>query len=75
MMQYLPLIKTGIPPYPNYGLEAVSGFQLVITLPFAGIITTYFSKKTSNIYLPAFINAGFIAMYIVVNQAVQYLPK
>ncbi|PKM95066.1 MAG: alpha/beta hydrolase [Firmicutes bacterium HGW-Firmicutes-1] len=75
LMQYVPAITTGIAGFPNFTLEAIVGFQFIVTLPFAGIIATYFSKKTSNIYLPAFINAGFITMYVVIGQAIHYFPK
>lgn len=75
LMHYIPAVINGTPGFPNYNLEAVVGFQFIVTLPFAGIIATYFSKKTSNIYLPALINAGFITMYVVIGQAIHYFPK
>lgn len=75
LMQYIPAITTGTPGFPNFTLEAVVAFQFIATLPFAGVIATYFGEKTSNIYLPAFINAGFITMYVVVGQAIHYFPK
>lgn len=75
LMQYVPCFTTGIPGYPGFTLESVVAFQFVVTLPFTGIITTYLSKKTSNIYLPALINAGFITMYVVIGQAIHYYPQ
>jgi len=63
---------TGEATFANYTLEAIVGIQFIVMLPFSGVITTYFNKKTGTIYVSSFINSIFITAYIIVGQAVHY---
>ncbi|MCF8018019.1 MAG: alpha/beta hydrolase [Vallitaleaceae bacterium] len=65
---------TGEATFANYTLEAIVGIQFIVMLPFSGIITTYFNKKTGTVYVSSLINSIFITAYIIVGQAVHYFP-
>jgi hypothetical protein len=54
---------------PCWGLILI---QIVPLLIIAGLISTYFFRKTGHIYLGAFICVLFITWYIVAGQAIQF---
>ena len=66
--------NNGIPTFPQHALEGIAAMELVVLLPFTGIITTYFNEKTSSIYTASFINAILITAYTVIGQAIHYYP-
>jgi hypothetical protein len=55
---------------PLEALFTVIGFQFIPLLTLTAFFSTFFFRKTGNIYTGAFMNALFLTWYIVGNQAI-----
>ncbi|MEA5048725.1 MAG: alpha/beta fold hydrolase [Eubacteriales bacterium] len=74
LILYIPMFSTG-----HFGLtwsfdlaiQAVASWQMIPLIGFTSIIATFFYKKTSNVYLGAFISALFITWYTVALNMIQ----
>jgi len=74
LLLYIPLFATG-----HFGLtwsfdlaiQAVASWQMIPLIGFTSIVSTYFYKKTSNVYLGAFISALLITWYTVALNMIQ----
>jgi len=73
LVQYVPLLNGGTLPFGEPLLSIVA-FQFVPLLVFVAAVSTYFFRKTGNIYTGAAFNAVFVTWYIVAGQATQYGP-
>jgi len=59
---------------PMEALLTVIGFQFIPLLTITAYFSTFFFRKTGNIYTGSFTNALFVTWYIIANQAIQW-PK
>jgi hypothetical protein len=53
-------------------LLTIVGIQFVAILVIVALISTYFYRKTGNVYVGAFMNALLVTWYIVAGQAIQF---
>jgi hypothetical protein len=71
VVQYLPLLTGGTLTFGEPLLSIVA-FQFVPLLMFVAAVSTYFFRKTGNIYAGAAFNALFVTWYIVAGQATHF---
>ncbi|MGO4269473.1 hypothetical protein AB4Z22_06445, partial [Paenibacillus sp. TAF58] len=72
LIHYIPLFTNGAIFWPAQALLGIVAFQFVPVNLTVSLISTYFFRKTGNIYAGAITNALLITWYIVAGQAVQY---
>ena len=72
LVQYIPLMLGGTLTLPAESLLTIVAIQLVPILAIVTIISTYFYRKTGNIWTGAFLNALFVTWYIVAGQATHF---
>jgi len=59
--------------FPSQSLLGIVAYQFVFITFVTGLFSTYFFRKTGNIYTGAFINAFFVTWYIVAGQATHFV--
>ncbi|HHV13496.1 MAG TPA: hypothetical protein GXX75_24790 [Clostridiales bacterium] len=77
ILQYTHLSSTGITRWVSYPIGPMLGimcFQLIPLFTVVSFISTYFQRKTANVYTGAFINAMLITWYMVMMNPVLYCP-
>lgn len=77
LMQYTHLYSVGITRWVNYPIGPMLGlmcFQFIPLFSVVSFISTYFQRKTSNIYTGVFINAMLMTWYMVMMNPVLYSP-
>jgi len=68
LIQYVPLLS-GRPLPLGEPLLTIVGFQFLVLLPIAGMLSTYLFEKTGSVWPGAFANGLFVTWYIVASQA------
>jgi pimeloyl-ACP methyl ester carboxylesterase len=67
ILGYLPFVQTG------WSLRIIQSLSFLVFLPLAGLINTYFYKKTGAIYMGAVITAVLLTYSTVGNTALDFL--
>lgn len=75
LIQYITLFRTGAVKWGDAVslMLAISEWQLIPLIAFASMISTYFYKKTSNIYTGVFTSSALVAWYSVCMNAIDIL--
>jgi hypothetical protein len=71
LIQYVPLLSGGTMPFGEPLLTIVA-YQFIGLLTIAGVVMTYFFRKTGTVYTGALISAMFITWVIVAGQATHF---
>jgi pimeloyl-ACP methyl ester carboxylesterase len=71
-IQYIPLFLGGTMTLASQALLTVVAIQFFVLLPVAGLISTYFFRRTGHLYAGAFVNGLFFTWLIVAGQATHY---
>lgn len=58
--------------FPTQPLLGIVAYQFVFLTAVAGMISSFFYRRTGSIYVGAFVNALFVTWYIVAGQAIQF---
>lgn len=72
LVQYIPLMMGGTLANAAESLLTIVAIQFVPLLAIVALISTYFYRKTGNIWTGAFLNALFVTWYIVAGQATHF---
>lgn len=71
LIQYIPLLS-GQPLPLGQPLYTILGFQFLVLLPIAGMLSTYFFHYTGRVWTGAFASALFVGWYLAASQATHY---
>lgn len=72
MLQVGKLLTTQTLFFPTQSLLGIVAYQFVFLTALSGAISSFFYRRTGNIYVGAFVNAFFVTWYIVAGQAIQF---
>lgn len=70
--QYGPLFAGGTTGIPEAALFGIVMFQFFPIFMIAGLVSTYFYRRTGHVYAGAFLNAMLITWIVVAGQATHY---
>jgi hypothetical protein len=70
--QYVPLLSGGTLANPNESLWSIIAFQFIPLMSIAGVLMTYFNRKTGRIYAGAFLFSILLSWIIVASTAIHY---
>jgi pimeloyl-ACP methyl ester carboxylesterase len=69
LVQYIPLLAGGTMTIPDEPLWTIISYQLFPLMIIAGVLLTFFNRRTGSIYPGAFATAMLIAWIVVASQA------
>lgn len=72
VVQDIPLLAGGTLLYPDESLWSIIAFQFLPLLTIAGVVMTYFNRRTGRIYLGAFIFSMLISWIVCASTAIHY---
>ena len=72
LVQYYPVVVAGQPLTVPEPLRTIVGYQLLVLLPVAAMLSTYLFARTGSIWPGAFVNGFWVTAYIVASQATQF---
>jgi len=53
-------------------LRTIVGYQLLVLLPVAAMLSTFLFARTGSVWPGAFVNGFWVTAYVVASQATQY---
>ncbi len=71
LLQYLP-VTAGQPLTIVEPLRTIVGYQVLVLLPLAAMLSTYLFARTGSVWPGAFVNGFWVTAYIVASQATQF---
>jgi hypothetical protein len=72
LYQYIPLLTGGTLANAAEPLWTIIAFQFLPLLTIAGVVKTYFNRKTGHVYVGAFMTAMLLAWIVVASTAIHY---
>jgi pimeloyl-ACP methyl ester carboxylesterase len=72
VVQYVPMAIGGTLAIPTEPLLTILGYQFIPLLGIVALISTYFFRKTGQVYVGAFLNAMLITWIVVAGQATHF---
>jgi hypothetical protein len=72
LIHYIPLLTGGTLAWPGESLWGIIAFQFLPLMTIAGILMTYFNRKTGHIYLGAFLFSLLVSLIVVASTAIHY---
>jgi hypothetical protein len=70
--QYAPLFMGGTLATPTQPLWAIIAFQFIPLMSIAGVVMTYFFRKTGLVYVGALVSALLVTWIVVASQATHF---
>lgn len=72
VLQYVPLLTGGTLTYANEPLWTIIAIQFLPLLTIAGVLMTYFNRKTGHIYVGAFLFSMLLSWIVVASTAIHF---
>ncbi len=72
LIHYIPLLTGGTLFWPDESLWGIIAFQFLPLMTMAGILMTYFNRKTGHIYLGAFLFSMVVSWIVVASTAIHW---
>lgn len=72
LYQYIPLLGGGTLANPAESLWSIIAFQFLPLLTIAGVVKTYYNRKTGHVYVGAFMTAMLLAWIVVASTATHF---
>lgn len=72
LIHYIPLLTGGTLTWPDESLWGIIAFQFLPLMTIAGVVMTFFNRKTGHIYVGAFLFSLLLSLIVVASTAIHY---
>ena len=72
LFHYIPLLTGGTLGFPDESLYGIIMFQFIPFMIIAGVLMTYFNRKTGRVYVGAFLFSMLLSWIVVASTAIHF---